>query len=188
MSRGPGKVERAIEAAFASRPDDIWPLGELAEAVYRGINRVEKKHRVAVGRAARNVCARKRWTWVIPLRMGAENVYYNLASLRSYCIGRMHGFWELSADITTRDLCDAFDGLDAPLAAKWFVEKNASYWQEGGVWQDHVHWEQLRQSGREDEARRLEAEWEERTAPERERQERLMDVLASAIRMSSKRR
>jgi hypothetical protein len=55
MSRGPGRIERAIEALFASQPGRTFSTEELVEAAYRGVNRTEKKHRVAVLRAAKRL-------------------------------------------------------------------------------------------------------------------------------------
>jgi hypothetical protein len=55
MSRGPGKIQRAIEAAFRAEPENALLLSELCERVYRGVNRVEKKHRIAAARAARRI-------------------------------------------------------------------------------------------------------------------------------------
>jgi hypothetical protein len=56
MSRGPGKIERAIEAIFdATRPEEAaFTVEELCERVYNvRAYRVAKKHRVAVVRAAK---------------------------------------------------------------------------------------------------------------------------------------
>ena len=55
MSRGPGRIERAIEALFASQAGRTFSTDELVEAAYRGVNRIEKKHRVAVLRAAKRL-------------------------------------------------------------------------------------------------------------------------------------
>jgi hypothetical protein len=55
MSRGPGKIQRAIEAAFRAEPDNAFLLSEMCERVYPGVNRIEKKHRVAVARAVRAI-------------------------------------------------------------------------------------------------------------------------------------
>jgi hypothetical protein len=55
MSKGPGRVERRIADIFANaaRLQTFTPE-ELAQLVY-GVDVVEKKHRVAVLRATRNV-------------------------------------------------------------------------------------------------------------------------------------
>jgi hypothetical protein len=58
MSRGPGWVERAIAAYFEAEPSRTFSTDELVEAIYHDVERVEKKHRVAVLRAADNVIKR----------------------------------------------------------------------------------------------------------------------------------
>ena len=54
MSRGPGRIERAIRALFDAHPDAVFVTDELCEHCYPGVS-VEKKHRVAVLRAMGNV-------------------------------------------------------------------------------------------------------------------------------------
>jgi hypothetical protein len=58
MSRGPGRIEHAIEAVFTAAPDDAYTTEDLIDRAYPGLDRVEKKHRVAVLRAAKKVCNR----------------------------------------------------------------------------------------------------------------------------------
>jgi hypothetical protein len=53
MSRGPGKIDRVIAALFAAEPDNAFMLYELLCAVYPDVDYYEKKHRVAVLRAAK---------------------------------------------------------------------------------------------------------------------------------------
>src|SRR5262249_46583710 len=88
MSRGPGKLQRAIEAIFGAEPDNGFLLTELCERIYRGINQVDKKHRVAVARAAYGIpwlAIRKRET------LGGELVFYNPASAMAYGMARLKG-------------------------------------------------------------------------------------------------
>ena len=54
MSRGPGRIERAIRALFDANPDAAFTTDDLCRACYPA-RRVEHKHRVAVWRAAHNV-------------------------------------------------------------------------------------------------------------------------------------
>jgi hypothetical protein len=61
MSRGPACIQRAIETLFAAEPSRTFSTDELVKVVYRGVNRVEKKHRVAVLRAADKVAKRLHW-------------------------------------------------------------------------------------------------------------------------------
>src|SRR4051812_10913423 len=58
MSQGAGRVERAIIAAVQAEPDNAFTVADLCDRVYPGINRIEKKHRVAVQRAMKSVTSR----------------------------------------------------------------------------------------------------------------------------------
>ncbi|MHA4730645.1 hypothetical protein [Ensifer adhaerens] len=53
MSRGHGRIERAIIELFGT--GDTWTVEDLCNAAYPGLNRIERKHRVAARRAAHNV-------------------------------------------------------------------------------------------------------------------------------------
>ena len=66
MSRGPGKVQRAIEAAFAATPDAIFVVEELVAVAYPGIDQIERKHRSAVVRAVK--CMETRTGWSADIR------------------------------------------------------------------------------------------------------------------------
>ena len=59
MGSGPGRIERAIEAALAAEPDNAFNTEDLCDRAYPGVNRVNKKHRVAVLRALKRVLARR---------------------------------------------------------------------------------------------------------------------------------
>ena len=62
MSRGPGRVERAIEAALDAEPDNAFTVEELCRRVYpeTAHRAPEKKHRVSkCSRAAQNICKRR---------------------------------------------------------------------------------------------------------------------------------
>jgi hypothetical protein len=88
MSRGPGKIQRAVIAVFEAEPENGFLLSELCERVYRGINRVEKKHLVAVARAAHGI------PWLAHMKrdtLGGELVFYNPASVVAYGIARLKG-------------------------------------------------------------------------------------------------
>ena len=47
MSRGPGRIERALRALFDAHPDLAFVTDELCEHCYPGVV-IEKKHQVAV--------------------------------------------------------------------------------------------------------------------------------------------
>jgi hypothetical protein len=74
MSKGPGQVQRAIMAAFGSEPDNAFLLSELCEHAYPRIKRIEKKHRVAVARAAKTI---KTIDSIQRQTLGRELVFYD---------------------------------------------------------------------------------------------------------------
>jgi hypothetical protein len=55
MSRGPGRLERAIRALFDANPDLAFVTDELCEHCYPDARPIQRKHQVAVLRAAWNV-------------------------------------------------------------------------------------------------------------------------------------
>lgn len=58
MSRGPGRIERAIERLVVARPDTAFLIDDLCWLIFPAIGTVERKHRVSVLRAANKVVAR----------------------------------------------------------------------------------------------------------------------------------
>ena len=91
MTIGPGRVERAIARTIYDAPSLTFSVEELVAIAYPGINRVEKKHRVVVRRAAKKVGDRARWAWTRPARPGHPIIYYNLLDHRSYGIAQIRG-------------------------------------------------------------------------------------------------
>jgi hypothetical protein len=85
MSKGPGKLERAIADAFARQPSATFTVEDLGPICYPGLNQVEKKHRVAIIRAADKV-AEHMW-WGRTYSSGVPCVYRNLCDLHSYALG-----------------------------------------------------------------------------------------------------
>jgi hypothetical protein len=55
MSRGPGRIERAIRALFDAQPDEAWPTEVLAARCYD--EPTERGHMVSVLRAAHKIVA-----------------------------------------------------------------------------------------------------------------------------------
>ena len=66
MSRGPGKVERAIETAFRAEPERCFSVADLCVIAYPQFDRwssaTDRKYRVVVRSAARRVARRLRWS------------------------------------------------------------------------------------------------------------------------------
>src|SRR6185437_11335605 len=90
MSRGPGYLMRRIERLFADHPEGAWTLEDLCEQVLDVKNRVAKRHRVSVRRAALAVIAKSDdWNVWQSERQGKRLVFVNLANLESYAIAMM---------------------------------------------------------------------------------------------------
>ncbi len=92
MSRGAGKVQTAILSLIASDDDGAWTTTDVCEAVYRGVNRIEKKHRVAVSRAIRTMALPEPWAVARLERAGCEYLLFNQLSLES----RLRKYWQAS--------------------------------------------------------------------------------------------
>jgi hypothetical protein len=95
MSKGPGRVEQIIETIFRAEPDNGFTIEDLCERVYSDSidsyeGRVEKKHRVAVVRAAKQVAKRLRHIQ-IEKGFGKTLVVFNRYSVLSYAIARIKG-------------------------------------------------------------------------------------------------
>jgi hypothetical protein len=92
MSRGPGRIERAIAAVLDAEPDNAVTTDDLCDRVYRGVNRIEKKHRVAVLRAARNLMKRRDTMACSESdTLGGMMVFYNKDNVMSYAMSRLKG-------------------------------------------------------------------------------------------------
>jgi hypothetical protein len=88
MSRGPGRIERAIKELFSSNPDLAFGVIDLVEHCYPGVAEAEKKHSVSVIRAARKVVdADPDWTIWRGEGQGGALVFLNQASVQSHCLG-----------------------------------------------------------------------------------------------------
>jgi hypothetical protein len=95
MSKGPGHIERTVAALFTNNPTSTYSTSELVAAVYPGRNRIEKKHRVAVLRAATKVAERLGWDKWNCERWGQADltdrgcIFVNACDAHSYTIGRL---------------------------------------------------------------------------------------------------
>src|SRR4051812_23860082 len=140
MSRGAGWVERAIEAAFTSGSNRAFTVDELVLAVYVDVNRVEKKHRVAVLRAAHNVRQRLGWC----TKACDVLVFYNPVDVRSTAQAQLRQF---AADDIRRGGSRQFKAdmraLDDPsIDVPW-----RRHMGRGGKWWEWVEIERCRRSG-----------------------------------------
>ena len=82
MSRGPGRIERAIRQLLDASPDRAFLTGDLVKHCFPDARWVERKHEVSVLRATRKIIATDPdwFSW----RKDWGPIVFNHASLRSY--------------------------------------------------------------------------------------------------------
>ena len=84
MSRGPGRLERAVKAAFDAEPHRAFTTEDLCAYVYGNRTRIEKKHRVGVIRAARRVLQREpTWRVTRTSSQGGRLVFFRDSASKS---------------------------------------------------------------------------------------------------------
>lgn len=90
MSRGPGRIERAIESIFRTEPGDAFTTEDLIDRIYPAVDTAQKKHRVVTMRAAKNVCERiDGWVWWQSESRGGTLVFWNRCDVMSYATARL---------------------------------------------------------------------------------------------------
>ena len=152
MSRGPGRLEIAIAKAFGSCPSGTFTIEELVPVCYPGLNRPEKKHRVAILRAADRVASRMYWQRKCAERPGHPVIYRNLLDVRSYTLGKLR--------------CDMVWGGRSLTVIEQMVDDPEAYrseWadmQPGGAWWRHVEINRAVHEGREADAVAAQADLE----------------------------
>jgi hypothetical protein len=89
MSKGLGRIQRTIDVIFKDNPEGAFTVEELCSSVY-GDGKIEKRHRVAVIRAAKAVA--KNFpdivVWHAEWR-GGTLIFFNHRSVISYAIARL---------------------------------------------------------------------------------------------------
>jgi len=151
MSRGPGKIERAIAALLDGNPDMAVTTEELAERVY-GVGTVEKKHTVSLLRALRRLAQRrpdigKTWDrdWQRHYKRARNTVWFNRRNVQSYgmmmlktryCAYRISESEKQFSHIGRIPKVETEAELLAMMAAGG---KYHSYVQPGGDWYRAVH-------------------------------------------------
>jgi hypothetical protein len=139
MSRGPGRIQRAIEDAFRQNSSSTYTVEDLAVIAYPGVNRIEKKHRVAVlraGAAAAEACG---WWYGQAEMPGHQMLYCNPLDVRSYAT------WNIRRDFiegrqTAEQIAKALDDPKVHFS-RW------SWVQPGGAWWQHVEINKARAAG-----------------------------------------
>jgi hypothetical protein len=132
VSRGPGRIERAIIEAFTANPSMTFTVDDLAAIAYPGLNRIEKKHRVAVLRAADKVAAQLWWGGRRMERPGHPVVYFNLLDHRSYVIGQIRAtddWWGMGHCEITAAIDDPASDFVAVSRWRKDLQPGSPYWQ-----------------------------------------------------------
>jgi hypothetical protein len=137
--------------AFARSPSETFTVEELGPIAYPGLNRVEKKHRVAVLRAAYAGCRRTGWSSYASECPGGHIVFFNPADLRSYAIARMrvdfvNHKW---GEHRKKSVPELVAMLDDP------KHRDHKLVQLGGAWWRHVEIEKAKRSGDQEKAAEL---------------------------------
>ena len=100
----PDDIDRVIEIAFTTEPDNAFTTDDLCEQVYAGLERPERKHRAAVVASAKRISERlgEHRDWWRYDQRGGTFVFWNRASLLSYAFARLkeRGSYESDEDLT----------------------------------------------------------------------------------------
>jgi hypothetical protein len=140
VGRGLGHVGRAIEAALIAEPENAFMVDDLCDRVFPGINRIEKKHRVSVIRAAKSVAKHRAnlRSWRSE-QLGGTMIFHTADNVMSYAMARKKGDfleryrsnnprikpWRIKTENDLREL---------------LIEggRDHRYVIPGGAWWDHV--------------------------------------------------
>ena len=115
MSKGPGRVMRAIAAAFGAEPDVAFSTDDLCRAVYQ--REPEKRHRVAVLRALRHD---PRIAFLNADRPGGPLVFYRLGHAVGYGLARLKVSAPESSDLDLRAKLQAEHGHRIAEGGAWW--------------------------------------------------------------------
>ncbi len=160
MSRGPGKIERAIRQLMADKPTGAWNVEDLCERVYTDINRVEKKHRVSVLRALRRVVQDDAdWCLWRSERIGGPVVLVNMANVKSY------GLAWLKTEFLSRYRSNDPRTPENRITTEYHLRQRLAPGgrdhhdtQPGGAWHRHVQMHIAEREGDQETLERLSAE------------------------------
>jgi len=131
MSFGPGRIERAIAATFFVNPSMTYTVDELVAITYPSVNRIEKRHRVTVRRAANKVAAREWWSCSPAERPGHRIVYFNLLNHQSYVVAQIRGSFRYRELSHAEVIAAMEDPSIAPIVAEQWrkaMRPGGSFW------------------------------------------------------------
>lgn len=159
MSRGPGRIERAIEAVLDAEPDNAFTTDDLCNRVY-GNRLIEKKHRVAVIRAATSVAkGRSNLNWWRSETLGGKFVFFTADNVMSYAMARLKSGGVLGGYYRNTDPRIRRRSTEEDLLARLGQGgDHRSLVEPGGAWWRHTEAWKARRDGDDDLAEKLEAE------------------------------
>jgi hypothetical protein len=112
MSRGPGRVERAIKAAFDAEPTRVFTTEYLCAHVYAGATKIEKKHRVSLIRAAKRVLRREHsWRMTRTHMPGAPFLFFNEAAAEQPEVAGPQGIRHIADEPRRASMMAHADGM-----------------------------------------------------------------------------
>lgn len=121
---------------MVAEPDGAWTTEERCERVYPETNRVEKKHRVSVLRAARRVVENDPdWVLTCSKSLGGQRVLMSWADVRSYALGRLKSENQYKSNDTRLRWSYSAKELADTLETEHYQKLMAP----GGDWWRHVH-------------------------------------------------
>jgi hypothetical protein len=135
MSKGIGRIERAILAVFASEPDNAFTVDELINRicpeVFPGIKYIERKHTVSVLRAVKNLIKRGYTLDTCQVwGQGSPLLVYNFTNVISYGMARLRDMsFTLHRDTVAERRARLAEGGD-----------HHHLVVEGGSWWEHTQW------------------------------------------------
>jgi hypothetical protein len=144
MSRESDRIEGIIRGALTASPSSTFTVEDLAGIGYPGINRVEKRHYVAVRRAAYKVGGDLGWLSRKAEQTDSPLVFFNPFDVHSYAMGWLredHPNWHVPIEILERRLSDPNDPQ-----SRW------EWVQPGGAWWQHVEIAKAHRDGHHEQA------------------------------------
>ena len=154
MGRGPGRVEQIIEAVFETEPDNAFTIEDFCDRVYPG-EPIEKKHRVSVLRAAKQVAKRRSEIDTMAGEgLGGTLIFFYQYCVLSYAMARLKSFSYRTND-KRRSLRENEDDLRAKIAPGG---SDHELIVRGGAWWRHVEERIAKRDGDTDKVARLKAE------------------------------
>jgi len=138
-NQGPGRVQRAIEAAFKAEPDNAFTTAELCHRTYRlkfkGDAFIETKHRVAVVRAAKKI---PNLNYVVSCCLGSQLVFYDKFNVMSYGMARLKADNVENYRNNDPRLRYGRKSTEAGLRARLADDQHRQLMAKDGAWWRHV--------------------------------------------------